>query len=113
MRILVVEDHAPCAQFIKIVLLDAGHEVLVARTVGDALAFVDGEPFEALVCDLLFPDGNGCEIIHAVRRKKRDVFAVAVSGLPREVCEAKAIEDGFDTFLQKPFLPQHLSSLFA
>jgi DNA-binding response OmpR family regulator len=112
-RVLIVEDHAPCAQIMKIALLAAGHEVLIARTIPTALAYVEEEFFSILVCDLLFPDGNGCDVIRAVREKNTDVFAVAVSGLPGEVCEREALEAGFNRFLAKPFLPHVLVELLA
>ncbi len=119
LRVLVVEDHAPCAQLMKITLLGAGHEVFIARTLRRALAAVADELFDTLICDLLLPDGNGIAVIRAVRKKdaaqKKDasIFAIAVSALPREVCERESIEAGFDRFLSKPFLPCELIALLV
>jgi len=113
LRVLIVEDHAPCARLMEIALTDAGHTVTLVRTTDSALFAVVWEEFDALVCDLLLPDGHGCEIIRALRQRNLPVFAVAVSGLPRSGCEDVAIAAGFDTFLQKPFSPGELAALFA
>jgi CheY-like chemotaxis protein len=108
---LVVEDHVPCAHLAEVALSGAGHAVSIVRTVDSALFALAWEEFDALVCDLLLPDGHGCDIIRALRQRKLPVFAVAVSGLPRSACEADALAAGFDTFLQKPFFPDQLASL--
>jgi DNA-binding response OmpR family regulator len=113
LRVLVVEDSAPCARLMEIALTEAGHAVTLVRTTDSALFAVVWEEFDALVCDLLLPDGHGCEIIRAFRQRSFPVFAVAVSGLPRDGCEHIALAAGFDRFLQKPFLPGELALLFA
>jgi DNA-binding response OmpR family regulator len=97
----------------RIALTEAGHQVLIARDVAAGMEAVHFERFEVIVCDLLFPDGNGYEIIRAIRKKGALVFALAVSALPREVCEAEAIAAGFDRFLPKPFLPWMLVAQLA
>jgi DNA-binding response OmpR family regulator len=111
--VLVVEDHGPCARFVQVILTEAGHTSILARTVDAALSALAREGFDALVCDLLLPDGHGCDIIRVVRQEDPALFAVAISGLPRDTCEQRAREAGFNEFLAKPFRPRQLAALFA
>ena len=110
-RVLVVEDHEPCARFLEISLTRAGYSVAVVGTVEAAWVALASQEFGGLVCDLLLPDGNGCEIIQIVRQRKAPIFAVAVSGFPIETHGQMALDFGFDSFLQKPLSFPKLVSL--
>lgn len=100
---LIVEDSEPFSRLLKIAFTKAGHAVTLETTVKSALLALMHETYDALVCDLLLPDGNGCEIIKAARQKGMPIFAVAISGMLPVACEMNALAAGFDRFICKPF----------
>lgn len=113
LEILVVEYSEPCSRLLEIAFTKAGHTVTLETTVKSALSALACKTYDGLICNLLFPDGNGYEIIEAVRQKEMPIFAVAITGLMPVVCEAKALTAGFNRVVYKPFKVSVLVGLFA
>ncbi len=99
--ILVVEDHADSAFFIKRMLEIAGYRTLVAETIASAIEVFRGEPVDAIVSDLGLPDGRGTELIREVLRI-RPVPAIALSGYGMESDIKESLDAGFTRHLTKP-----------
>jgi CheY-like chemotaxis protein/anti-sigma regulatory factor (Ser/Thr protein kinase) len=112
-EILLVEDHGETARALAMLLRSSGHVVRVASTVADALAAAE-EPFDVLVSDLGLPDGNGCELLGELRRRKGAVRAIALTGYGFDHDVAEAHAAGFDRHLTKPVtLAQLLENIDA
>lgn len=118
--ILLVEDHRETLIGLATVLEGAGAVVQQASTLRQAveflrLAFGQGTPPDAVVCDVLLPDGNTLQIPDALRTLDSEWHGplVAISAYPD--IEASARQAGFDDFLPKlvsPILPIALAELF-
>ena len=67
MRILLVEDEDRIASFIMKGLSAEGHGVERASTVEEAVGLALAHDFDVLLLDLLLPDGNGRDVLAAVR----------------------------------------------
>ncbi len=65
-RVLVVEDHPATARGLKRYLELTGHRVEVASDIKSALHLAATVDFEALVCDLMLPDGTGWELMETL-----------------------------------------------
>jgi DNA-binding response OmpR family regulator len=63
LNILVIEDSERCARILEIALEERGHTVKIASTLDAASFALSAVNFDAIICDLLLPDGNGCEIM--------------------------------------------------
>jgi CheY-like chemotaxis protein len=111
MRILLVEDHQDTRQVLARLLRHWGFDVFVAENLQSGLDQLERQPIEAIVSDIGLPDGTGYALISEVRRRGKDVLAIAVSGygFPPEVRVAK--QTGFDHHLSKPFDCGELRSL--
>lgn len=99
--ILVVEDHADSAFFIKRMLEIAGYRTLVAENIASAMEVFRGEPVDAIISDLGLPDGRGTELIRQVLRI-RPVPAIALSGYGMESDIKESLDAGFTRHLTKP-----------
>lgn len=99
--ILVVEDHADSAFFIKRMLEIAGYRTLVAENIASAIEVFRGEPVDAIVSDLGLPDGRGTELIRQVL-SIRPVPAIALSGYGMESDIKESLDAGFTRHLTKP-----------
>lgn len=100
-RVLVVEDHEDTALLTSRILRADGYEVAVAHGYEPALSVARANRFDALVCDLGLPDGDGCRLLAEVR-SLYPVRAVAVTGYGQPLDRARCEAAGFDRFLLKP-----------
>ncbi len=79
-----------------------GFEVETANTLQSGLEHVEKKPFDVILSDIALPDGTGYALISEIRRRGKDVMAIALSGYdyPEDVKIAKMT--GFDYHLTKP-----------
>jgi two-component system KDP operon response regulator KdpE len=101
-RILVVDDEPQIVRGLKIILRDAGYAVEAAETKEQALAMLGSRPPDALVLDLVLPDGSGFEVCQEVRRfSSLPILVLSAVGDERE--KVRALDAGADDYVTKPF----------
>jgi two-component system, OmpR family, KDP operon response regulator KdpE len=101
-RVLVVDDEPQIVRGLKIILRSAGYAVEAAETVAEALALLAARPPDALVLDLVLPDGEGVEVCREVRRwSQLPIVVLSAVGDERE--KVKALDAGADDYVTKPF----------
>jgi two-component system, OmpR family, KDP operon response regulator KdpE len=101
-RILVVDDEPQIVRGLKIVLRNAGYAVETAETKQQALASLATRPPDAVVLDLVLPDGEGVEVCEEVRRWSRlPILVLSAVGDERE--KVRALDAGADDYVTKPF----------
>ena len=101
-RILVVDDEPQILRGLKIILRAAGYTVDTAETKAAALAAIAARPPDALVLDLVLPDGEGVEVCREVRRfSSLPVLVLSAVGDERE--KVRALDAGADDYITKPF----------
>ncbi|MBA2586765.1 MAG: response regulator [Chthoniobacterales bacterium] len=106
-RILLVEDHATTAALMVRLLRKRGHEVVLAHTKAEAIAFGLGQKFDLVISDLGLPDGNGYEVMEALRSNP-GVVGIALTGYGMEADVASSVKAGFQFHLTKPVDAQKL-----
>jgi two-component system KDP operon response regulator KdpE len=106
-RILVCDDDPQIQRALRLVLREAGYEVLVTETGEQALdrAAVAG-PHAAIV-DLMLPDMHGIEVCRQLRRWS-ELPIIVLSALGEEGIKIEALEAGADDYVTKPFGPGEL-----
>jgi two-component system, OmpR family, KDP operon response regulator KdpE len=101
-RVLVVDDEPQIVRGLKIILRDAGYTVESAETKAQALALLASRPPDALVLDLVLPDGQGVEVCREVRLWSRlPILVLSAVGDERE--KVRALDAGADDYVTKPF----------
>jgi CheY-like chemotaxis protein len=109
-RILLVEDHLETAEAMQEVLERNGYRVVSADCV-EAAVDVDLARVDAIVSDILLPDGLGTDLLRQLKQA-RDVPAIAFSGLTKSADIERAKQAGFDLYLTKPVdFPRLLAAL--
>ena len=106
-RILVCDDDPQIQRALRLVLREAGYEVLVTETGEEALdrAAVAG-PHAAIV-DLMLPDTHGIEVCRQLRLWS-ELPIIVLSALGEEAIKIEALEAGADDYVTKPFAPGEL-----
>lgn len=112
LKVLVVEDHEPTRKAVEHLLKRRGHIVFSVSTVADALATSQQNQFDLLFSDIGLPDGNGCDLLTAIR-KVHPVLGIAVTGYGMESDVRRTAEAGYLTHLTKPITSQTLDAALA
>ena len=101
-RILVVDDEPQILRALQMKLRDAGYAVDTAATAQEALMKVGMRPPEAIVLDLLLPDGSGTDVCRELRRWNTAPILV-LSAVGEEKEKIAALDAGADDYVTKPF----------
>jgi two-component system KDP operon response regulator KdpE len=101
-RVLVVDDEAQILRALRVVLRDAGFEVVPAETVAEALDHAAVRPPQAAIVDLVLPDGDGIELTRRLREWS-DMPILVLSAVGEEEQKVRALEAGADDYVTKPF----------
>jgi two-component system, OmpR family, KDP operon response regulator KdpE len=106
-RVLVVDDEPQIVRGLKVILRDAGYEVETAASKEEALAALSVRPPDAMVLDLVLPDGSGVQVCQEVRSWSRlPILVLSAVGDERE--KVRALDAGADDYVTKPFGTEEL-----
>src|SRR5215469_13602373 len=100
-RVLVVDDEPQILRALRTSLRGAGYEVDTAETAEAALAAAAMRPPEAVVLDLVLPDGSGTEVARELRGwSSAPIIVLSAVGEERE--KVAALDAGADDYVTKP-----------
>jgi two-component system KDP operon response regulator KdpE len=102
LRLLVVEDDREIRALMQSSLSVEGFEVQTAVTLSEAMALLRHNPPDVIVLDLGLPDGDGLQLVQAVRQQ-RSVPIIVVSARHQEAQKIALLDAGADDYLTKPF----------
>ena len=101
-RVLVVDDEPQILRALQMKLRGAGYSVETAATAQEALMKAGMRPPEAIVLDLLLPDGSGTDVCRELRRWNTAPILV-LSAVGEEKEKIEALDAGADDYVTKPF----------
>src|SRR5260221_11647656 len=107
--VLVVDDEPQIVRGLRVVLRNAGFEVDSAGTKEEALDALSHRPPDAVLLDLVLPDGSGVDVCRQVREWSH-VPIVVVSAVGDEREKGRALDAGADDYVTKPFGSQELTA---
>ena len=100
-RVLVVDDEQQILRALRTSLRAAGYEVDTADTAKGALAAAALRPPEAMILDLILPDGTGTDVCREFRTwSTAPVIVLSAVGEERE--KVAALDAGADDYVTKP-----------
>jgi len=100
-RILVVDDERQILRALQTSLRGAGYEVETAETAETALAAAAMRPPEALIVDLVLPDGTGTDVVRELRTWS-SAPVIVLSAVGDEHEKVAALDAGADDYVTKP-----------
>jgi two-component system KDP operon response regulator KdpE len=101
-RILVVDDEPQFLRALQTNLRGAGYDVATATTAEEALSSAGLQSPEAIILDLLLPDGRGTDVCRELRRWT-EAPIILVSAVGEEAEKIAALDAGADDYVTKPF----------
>ncbi|UXY14954.1 heavy metal response regulator transcription factor [Chitiniphilus purpureus] len=102
MRILIVEDEAKTAGYLKQGLSESGYAVDIACDGVDGLHKALEEDFDLIILDVMLPLLDGWGVLEGVRRRKQTPVLM-LTARSRVDDRVRGLESGADDYLIKPF----------
>ena len=112
-NILLVDDEADTLTLFRDALVGTGAHVRAVANGLDALRELENWQPDLLVTDLGLPGMDGYELVRAIRDKRPDLPAVAVSAYARADDRERALAAGFIAHIAKPIDPLSLVRVLA
>ncbi|HKB92895.1 MAG TPA: response regulator transcription factor [Gaiellaceae bacterium] len=101
-RVLVVDDEPQILRALRASLRGAGYDVDTAETAEDALTALAVSPPDAVILDLVLPDGRGTDVCRELRTWS-NVPVIVLSVVGDESEKVAALDAGADDYVTKPF----------
>ena len=109
-RLLLIEDYARLTSMLGDYLRGAGFAVDTAPSLGVGRMRIATQPYDALVLDLMLPDGDGLDLCRELRAsqatRQLPLLMLTARGEPTD--RIVGLELGADDYLPKPFEPREL-----
>jgi two-component system KDP operon response regulator KdpE len=101
-RVLVVDDEPQIRRALRLVLRANGYEVTEVGAGEDAMDALASATYDLLILDLMLPDLDGVEVCRRVRQWS-ELPVVVLSAYGDEELKVRALDEGADDFVTKPF----------
>ena len=106
-RILIIDDDERLCGMLQQYLGNAGYQVESQHTARDGIYALKHKEFDALVLDLMLPDGDGLDICRDIRGFSQ-IPILMLTARGDTMDRILGLEMGADDYLPKPFEPREL-----
>jgi two-component system NtrC family response regulator len=100
-NILVVDDETKLRQLLKRIISLEGYVVHEAADIRSATKIVDNQEIEAVICDVMLPDGNGLEFIKYVKTKANNAEIIMLTAHGNIPDGVQAMKNGAFDYITK------------
>lgn len=103
-QILLLEDDISLIDGLQYSLKKNGFEMELARTVREAMAFLqEKHTYDLLLLDVTLPDGTGFEVCETIRKSGSNIPIIFLTASDEEVNIIRGLDCGGDDYITKPF----------
>jgi len=104
MDVLLIEDDADVAEFLKDALQEHGYNVEHVTTARDGLFVAASNNFGVIILDRMLPGGvDGIRIIETLRNQNNKTPVIVLSGMGEVADKVQGLRAGGNDYLVKPF----------
>lgn len=107
-RILLVDDERTIRGLYSDYLTAAGHEVKGMGSLAEARAALGREHYDAVVTDLILPDGDGMQVLQHTKENYPGTEVLVITALDKVDPAVRALKSGAAEYLVKPVAPEAL-----
>ncbi len=108
MRVLVLDDNERDLEICERILENEGFEVILARTVKEALQELQEEFVDLVIANVDMPDMGGKELFKEIRYRQPDVIVIFTAPFKASAAAVEAVELGAFDYVPKPFGPHQI-----
>jgi len=103
MRVLIVEDDAVLRDGLRVGLAIGGFNADSVESCEEAEAVLKNHEFDAMVLDLMLPDGSGLDVLRSLRARRDTTPVLMLTARDRVADRILGLDSGADDYLGKPF----------
>jgi two-component system response regulator AtoC len=107
-RILVVDDEESMRDVLKKMLSAEGYKVSLAENGKKALALLEKERFDHILCDIRMPGMGGLELLREITGRKIPGTAIMMSAFGTVETAVEAMKLGAYDYISKPFMSDEI-----
>jgi DNA-binding response OmpR family regulator len=108
MRILVVEDEAKVASFIRRALEEESYAVDLCADGSQGLDLASEGTYDLVILDLMLPSLPGMEVLKELRKQKIQTPVLILTARSKVDQKVQGLDAGADDYLTKPFAIEEL-----
>ncbi|MES1205557.1 MAG: response regulator transcription factor [Pseudomonadota bacterium] len=108
MRLLLVEDSQRLQRAVSEGLTRERHAVDVASDGAEGLRLTQERSYDAIILDLMLPEGDGIAVLGALRERGCDAHVLVLTARDTLSDKLRAFATGADDFMVKPFAFEEL-----
>jgi PAS domain S-box-containing protein len=113
LKVLLVDDDVESCQIVEMMLSRCGAQVTCLNSGSEALARLESERPDLLICDIAMPSLDGYELLTGLRARGINVPAIALTAYARKEDRIRALAAGFQSHVSKPVEAEELVILAA
>ncbi len=107
-RLIVLDDEAEIRTMLRRFLTAEGFEVRAVEDSAKLDAFLQRQPYDLLILDLMLPDEDGLTVCKRLRAQGQTIPILMLTARGDPVDRVVGLEVGADDYLAKPFSPSEL-----
>lgn len=100
---LIVEDEARIASFLRKGLMAEGYSCVVATNAADAVSLATTEPVDLVLLDIVLPDRSGMDVLRVLRQSRPRLPILMLTAMDDMPSKLSGLNEGADDYLTKPF----------
>ncbi len=108
MRILIAEDERNLNRILAKQLADNGYTVDACFDGQEALDYLEVEPYDAIILDIMMPKVDGLTVLRKIRAKGIDTPVLFLTARDSIADRVAGLDAGADDYLTKPFAFEEL-----
>src|SRR5438874_11138041 len=110
-KVLVIDDEPDLLELLELTLSRMGLDTTRAESVGEAIRFLDKDPFDLCLTDMRLPDGEGLRVVEHITDKGLDVPVAVITAFGSAENAVAALKAGAFDYLAKPVALEQLRAL--
>ena len=110
MKLLIVEDEKKLCDIISKHFKDEGYTVDRCYNGNDAIYYITGTEYDAVILDIMLPGRDGISILKDMRDRKITIPVLMLTAKDTVEDKVKGLDTGADDYMTKPFSLEELSA---
>ncbi len=112
-EILLVEDDQALASLLLLELEQAGFNATHAQDGWDALEKIKKSTFNGIISDIIMPNMDGLQLVHALSSMALNIPIIIISGAASPDVKTILKNNGITHIFHKPLLEEQLNAIFT
>jgi len=102
-NILIVDDELSMRELLEYMLTKEGYQVTCAKSGREAIALLEKDRFDLMLCDIRLGDITGLDVLRAAKKSDSDIVSIMISAYASTESAVEAMNEGAYDYVPKPF----------